>query len=72
MMMKKIEETNQSMYTIMREMDKNSKLIVSIDYWTLARLFASHITREFGVKFKVRRMVTSHMKKNFILIERDD
>ena len=70
--MKEVETTEQSMYTIMREMDANTKLIVSIDSWILARNYASGLKRDFGVKFRVRRMHTKNTKRNFILIERVD
>ena len=65
-----IEDTEQSIYTIMREMDKNTKLIVPIENWALVRNYACQIESDFDVKFFVRRMKTSHTKKNFILIER--
>ena len=68
--MKEIEETEQSMYTIMREMDPKDKLIVTIDAWNLARNYALMLERNFGVKFKVRRMKTRNTKRNFILVER--
>ena len=68
--MVEIEDTNQSMYTIMRDMDLNDKLMVPLENWALARNYACQIKREFGVKFFVRRMRTDHTKKNFILIER--
>lgn len=68
--MKEIEETEQSMYTIMREMDPKDKLIVTIDAWNLARNYALMLERSFGVKFKVRRMQTRNTKRNFILVER--
>ena len=70
--MKETEETEQSMYTIMRGMDKNTKLIVSIDHWDLVRMYASQLKRDFGVTFSVRRMITGRTKKNFILVERAD
>lgn len=65
-----IESTEQSMYTIMREMDTNDKLIVTIDAWNLARNYALLLEKNFEVKFKVRRMQTRNTKRNFILIER--
>ena len=65
-----IESTEQSMYTIMREMDLKTKLIVSIDSWTLARNYALILEKDFGVKFRVRRMQTRNTKRNFILVER--
>ena len=68
--MTEIEETNQSMYTIMRDMDLNTKLIVPIENWALARNYACQLESDFDVKFFVRRMRTDHTKKNFILIER--
>ena len=68
--MKEIEETEQSMYTIMREMDPKDKLIVTIDAWNLARNYALMLERNFGVKFEVRRMKTRNTKRNFILVER--
>lgn len=68
--MKEIEATEQSIYSIMREMDKNTKLIVPIENWALARNYACQIESDFDVKFFVRRMKTNHTKKNFILIER--
>lgn len=58
------------MYTIMREMDTNDKLIVTIDAWNLARNYALLLEKNFEVKFKVRRMQTRNTKRNFILIER--
>ena len=64
------ETTEQSMYSIMREMDKNTKLIVPIENWTLARNYAAQLENDFDVEFSVRRMRTSRTKKNFILIER--
>lgn len=70
--MKEIETTEQSMYTIMREMDKNTKLIVPIENWVLARGYANQLKKDFDVKFSVCRMITNRTKKNFILIERTD
>jgi len=64
------ETTEQSMYSIMREMDKNTKLIVPIENWTLARNYAIQLESDFDVEFSVRRMRTNRTKKNFILIER--
>ena len=51
-------------------MDKNTKLIVPIENWTLARNYAAQLENDFDVEFSVRRMRTSRTKKNFILIER--
>lgn len=68
--MKEIETTEQSMYTIMREMDQKDKLIVTIDAWNLARNYALMLEQNFDVKFRVRRMQTRNTKRNFILIER--
>ncbi len=70
--MKETETTEQSMYSIMREMDKNTKLIVPIENWALARNYAIQLERDFNVEFSVRRMRTNRTKKNFILIERTD
>ena len=64
------ETTEQSMYSIMREMDKNTKLIVPIESWALARNYAIQLESDFDVEFSVRRMRTNRTKKNFILIER--
>ena len=64
------EITEQSMYSIMREMDKNTKLIVPIENWALARNYAIQLESDFDVEFSVRRMRTNRTKKNFILIER--
>lgn len=64
------ETTEQSMYSIMREMDKNTKLIVPIENWALARNYAIQLESDFDVEFSVRRMRTNRTKKNFILIER--
>lgn len=64
------ETTEQSMYSIMREMDKNTKLIVPIENWALARNYAIQLESDFDVEFAVRRMRTNRTKKNFILIER--
>ncbi len=68
--MRTTESTEQSMYSIMREMDKNTKLIVPIENWALARNYASQLENDFDVEFSVRRMMTNRTKKNFILIER--
>ena len=70
--MKETETTEQSMYSIMREMDKNTKLIVPIENWALARNYAMQLESDFNVEFSVRRMRTNRTKKNFILIERTD
>ena len=70
--MKETETTEQSMYSIMREMDKNTKLIVPIENWALARNYAIQLESDFNVEFSVRRMRTNRTKKNFILIERTD
>ena len=70
--MKETETTEQSMYSIMREMDKNTKLIVPIENWALARNYAIQLESDFNVEFSVRRMRTSRTKKNFVLIERTD
>ena len=56
----------------MREMDQNTKLIVPIDNWALARNYAIQLEKDFDVKFSVHRMKTNRTKKNFILIERVD
>ena len=58
------------MYTIMREMDPNDKLIVTIDAWNLARNYALMLGKNFNVKFRVRRMQTRNTKRNFILVQR--
>lgn len=68
--MKEIETTEQSMYTIMREMDPKDKLIVTIDAWNLARNYALMLEKNFNVKFEVRRMQTRNTKRNFILVQR--
>lgn len=68
--MRTTESTEQSMYSIMREMDKNTKLIVPIENWALARNYAAQLENDFDVEFSVRRMMTNRTKKNFILIER--
>ena len=70
--MKETETTEQSMYSIMREMDKNTKLIVPIENWALARNYAIQLESDFNVEFSVRRMRTNRTKKNFVLIERTD
>ena len=70
--MKEVETTEQSIYTIMREMDKNRELIVPIENWMLARNYAAQLKRDFGVKFSVNRMQTDRTKKNFVLIRRVD
>ena len=64
------ETTEQSMYSIMKEMDKNTKLIVPIENWALARNYAVQLESDFDVEFSVRRMRTNRTKKNFVLIER--
>ena len=66
------ETTEQSMYSIMREMDKNTKLIVPIENWALARNYAAQLENDFDVEFSVCRMRTNRTKKNFVLIERID
>lgn len=58
------------MYTIMREMDLDTKLIVPLEAWQLARMYATQLKQAFGVEFKVRRMLTKRTKRNFILVER--
>ena len=68
--MKETETTEQSMYTIMREMDPNDKLIVTIDAWDLARNYALILEKNFKVKFSVKRMQTINTKRNFILVQR--
>lgn len=70
--MKEVETTEQSIYTIMREMDKNRELIVPIESWMLVRNYAAQLKRDFGVKFSVNRMQTDRTKKNFVLIRRVD
>lgn len=70
--MKTTETTEQSMYSIMREMDKNTKLIVPIENWALARNYAAQLENDFDVEFSVCRMRTNRTKKNFILVERID
>ena len=68
--MAKIEDTEQSIYTIMREMDPGDKLVVTIEGWQLARDYAWLLKKNFEVEFRVRRMHTKNTKRNFILVER--
>ena len=54
----------------MRKMDKNTKLIVPIEQWLMTRTIARDLKKDFGVEFKVRRMMTPRTKLRLILIER--
>lgn len=67
------EETiEESIFSIMRKMDKNTKLIVPIEQWLMARTIARDLKKDFGVEFKVRRMMTPRTKLKLVLIERVD
>lgn len=64
------EPIEESIFSIMRKMDKNTKLIVPIEQWLMARTIARDLKKDFGVEFKVRRMMTSRTKLKLILVER--
>ena len=53
-------------------MDLNTKLVVPIEQWKLVRSMAHGLKKNFGVKFKVQRMMTPKTKLNLILVERVD
>lgn len=60
----------ESIFSIMREMDMNTKLVVPMEQWMLARSYAQTLKRDFGVVFRVRRMMTPKSKLKLILVER--
>lgn len=70
--MKPTETIEESVLSLMRKMDPNMKLVIPIEMWNSARDYAWRIKRDFGVKFRIRRMKTSKTKKNLILVERID
>ena len=70
--MRPTETVEESIYSVMRKMDKNTKLIVPIENWALARNYAAQLENDFDAEFSVCRMRTNRTKKNFILVERID
>jgi len=64
------EETDQSIFTIMRRMDDRTKLVVPIEQWALVRNYAGQLKRDFGVQFEIHRMHTNRTKLNLILVEK--
>lgn len=69
-MMRPEETVEESIFSIMRDMDFRTRLVVPMEQWMLARSYAQTLKRDFGVVFKVRRMMTSKTKLKLILIER--
>ena len=48
----------------------NTKLVVPMEQWMLARSYAQTLKKDFGVVFRVRRMMTPKSKLKLILVER--
>ena len=48
----------------------NTKLVVPYEQWAMVRSMAHGLKKDFGAKFKVRRMMTPRTKLNFILVKR--
>ena len=71
-MMRPEETVEESIFSIMRDMDFRTRLVVPMEQWMLARSYAQTLKRDFGVVFKVRRMMTSKTKLKLILIERKE
>ena len=69
-MMRPEETVEESIFSIMRDMDLRTKLVVPMEQWMLARSYAQTLKRDFDVVFKVRRMMTSKTKLKLILVER--
>lgn len=69
-MMRPEETVEESIFSIMRDMDFRTRLVVPMEQWMLARSYAQTLKRDFGVVFKVRRMMTSKTKLKLILVER--
>lgn len=72
MTMRPEENVEESIYSLMMKMDTNTKIIVPIEQWALARNYALDLEIKLSAKFNVRRMMTSRTKLNFILIERKE
>ena len=68
---RKIETTEQSIYTLMREMDSKTKLIVPIEQWALVRNYAGQLKRDFDAQYEIHRIRTARTKLNFILVTRN-
>ena len=64
------ENVETSIFTIMKKMDTNTKLIVPIEQWALVRNYALDLEIKLRAKYKVRRMMTPRTKLNLILVER--
>lgn len=64
------ENVETSIFTIMKKMDTNTKLIVPIEQWALVRNYALDLEIKLNAEFRVRRMMTSKTKLNLILVER--
>lgn len=64
---KTIEE---SIYTLMKKMDLNTKLIVPYENRCLVMNYASQLQRGFGVKFETCRIKTNKSKLPFLLVIR--
>lgn len=71
-MMRPEETVEESIFSIMRDMDFRTRLVVPMEQWMLARSYAQTLKRDFGVVFRVRRMMTSKTKLKLILIERKE
>ena len=60
----------ESIYTLMRKMDRNTKLVVPLQHWALVRNYAGQLQRDFDAKYEVHRMKTKNMKYDLILVTR--
>ena len=61
---------NGSLYSVMREMDEGDKLIIPIDRLQHAASTASRLKKEFGVLFRVRKMLTSRGNDKWAIVFR--
>lgn len=68
----KEKTVEESIYTIMKKMDLNMKLIVPYENWGLVRNYASLLRRDFGVQFETCRLKTKKARLNFVLVTRTE
>ena len=69
-MEKKELTLEESIYSLMRTMDKQTKLVVPLQHWALVRNYAGQLQRDFDVDFEIHRMKTTRMKYDLILVTR--
>ena len=61
---------NGSIYSIMKEMEVDTKLIVHEDAWNAVRPYSHLLKKKYGMWFSVNKMFTNRTKNGYLLIRR--